>query len=69
MQSTAFIIWALLFSGAGLGYLVYGRRRRAPVPFFCGLALCVYPYFVDGTFILLLIGSILVVLPYFLRRS
>ena len=37
------------------------------VPLACGLALMVYPYFVSSTVLLVLIGIILVTIPYFVR--
>ncbi len=61
------LLWGLLFSSIGLGYAMYGRRRRAVVPFLCGLALMGFPYFVENTLALLLIGGGLAVLPYFVR--
>lgn len=61
------LLWGLLFSSIGLGYAMYGRRRRAVVPFLCGLALMAFPYFVENTLALLLVGSGLAVLPCFVR--
>jgi len=65
--STPWILWCLLFSSAGLGFLVYGRRQKVVVPLFCGLALMIYPYFVSSTALLVAIGVVLMSIPYFLR--
>jgi hypothetical protein len=65
--SPASLIWELLFSAAGAGYFIYGRKQRATVPFVCGLVLMVFPYFVSGIFLLVIIGVVLMVLPYFVR--
>ena len=67
VDSEASILWSLLFGSAGLGFLIYGRRQRMLVPLVCGLALMVYPYFVSSTVLLVLIGVILVTIPYFVR--
>jgi hypothetical protein len=58
----------LLFSSIGLGFFIYGRRQRAVVPLVCGVALMIYPYFVANVPVLIGIGVVLIVVPYFLRR-
>ena len=67
MGSPASLIWELLFSAAGAGYFIYGRKQRSTVPFVCGLVLMVFPYFVSSIFLLVIIGVVLMVLPYFVR--
>jgi hypothetical protein len=66
-MNTASLLWGLLFGSIGVGFFVYGKRQRMIVPLVCGLALMVYPYFVAGTLLLLLIGIALMSVPYFLR--
>lgn len=61
------ILWGLLFGSIGLGFFVYGRRQRAIVPLVCGLALMLFPYFVTGTLSLVLVGILLMAVPYFVR--
>jgi hypothetical protein len=58
----------LLFSSIGLGFFIYGRRQRAVVPLVCGVALMLYPYFVANVPLLIGIGVVLIIVPYFLRR-
>jgi len=36
-------------------------------PLVCGLLLMVFPYFVSNTWLLIGVGALLVVIPYFLR--
>ena len=67
MDSPASLVWQLLFSAAGAGYFIYGKKQRATVPFLCGLVLMVFPYFVSNTLLLVLIGVVLMALPYFVR--
>lgn len=67
MDSEAAILWGLLFGSIGLGFLIYGRRQRMVVPLACGLALMVYPYFVSSSLLLVLIGVVLIAIPYFVR--
>jgi hypothetical protein len=65
MQAT--LLWGLLFSSIGLGFFIYGKKQRAVVPLVCGIALMVYPYFVSNVMLLVGIGALLMVIPYFLR--
>jgi len=58
----------LLFGSIGLGFFVYGRKQRAPIPLLCGIALMVFPYFVSNTLLLVAIGALLIAAPYFLRN-
>jgi hypothetical protein len=64
-QST--LLWALFFGSFGLGYFTYGRKERAYVPLTCGLALMIFPYFVATNVVMVTVGGVLLVIPYFLR--
>lgn len=64
---TAVLLWGLLFGSIGLGYFIYGKKQRAPVPLVCGLALMVFPYFVSNVPLLVGIGAVLAAIPYFVR--
>lgn len=66
-MDAAVLLWGLLFGSIGLGYTLYGKKQRRPVPFFCGMALMIFPYFVADTLALVLIGATLLVVPYFIR--
>lgn len=66
-MNTSSLLWGLLFGSIGLGFLIYGRKQRAVVPLICGLTLMVFPYFVSNTILLVVIGVVLIAIPYFLR--
>ena len=51
-------------SAIGAAYFVYGKRQAKFVALFCGIALCIYPYFVDGWLWLCGIGAVLMALPF-----
>jgi hypothetical protein len=51
-----------------MGYFVYGKKQQSPVPLFTGLALCIYPYFVEGLVLSILVGVVLIILPFVVRR-
>ena len=57
----------VLFSAAGLGFFVYGKKQRSIVPLLFGVALMIFPYFVTNTLALVVIGLLLMAVPYFLR--
>ncbi len=66
-MSTTSLLWGLLFGSIGVGFVVYGRRQQAAVPFLCGVALIGFPYFVSNSLALVAIGMVLMAIPYFLR--
>lgn len=67
MDSSSIMIWSVLFGGIGIGYFSYGRKQRAIVPFCTALALFVFPYFMPSLTILLIVGAMLVAIPYFVK--
>jgi predicted membrane protein len=66
-MSTSSLLWGLLFSSVGVGFLIYARQQRAAVPLVCGLTLMIFPYFVSNSLLLVAIGIVLIAIPYFLR--
>ena len=66
-MNESWLLWGLLFGSIGLGFFMYGRKQKAPVPLICGLALMFFPYFVSNTTLLVPIGAALIVIPYFVR--
>ena len=67
MDSSAMMLWSVLFGGIGTGFFIYGKKQRAIVPLCTGLALFVFPYFMPNVLVLVIVGIILVALPYFFR--
>ena len=67
MGSSAQILWGVLFGGIGLGFFIYGKKQQAVVPLISGIALCVYPYFVSNVYLLVIVGCVLMAIPYFIR--
>jgi hypothetical protein len=66
-MDTTQLFFSMTFSAVGLGYFVYGRRQRIPVPLLCGLGLMLFPYFVENVILLLGIGLVLSILPLVIR--
>ena len=61
-------MWSMLFGAIGGGYFIYGKKQGVLVPLVCGIALMVYPWFVSGTWPTLIVGAVLMAVPYFVRR-
>jgi hypothetical protein len=59
---------SVLFSSIGAGYFVYGKKQRQVVPLLTGLALCVYPYFLSNGYTIVVVGVLLTLVPWLLRR-
>lgn len=67
MESEAQLVWGMLFGAIGLGYFLYGKKQRAVVPLVVGIALFIFPYFISSTVVLVIVGAVIVAVPYFVR--
>ncbi|WP_244937315.1 amino acid transport protein [Acinetobacter seifertii] len=56
-----------MFHSIGLGYFLYGKKQKMTMPFTVGLVLMIFPYFMESNVLLSGIGTLLSVIPYFLR--
>jgi len=63
----AILLWGVLFSSIGLGLFIYGKRQQRLVALLCGLGLMIFPYFVSSALLVVLIGAVLVAIPFFIR--
>ena len=66
MQTTALLL-SVIFSSIGLGYFIYGKKQQQSLPLICGLALMIYPYFIDSAALMSAIGILLIAVPRFIR--
>lgn len=67
MPTPATLLWGMLFGAIGVGYFIYGKRQAMIMPLVCGIALIVYPWFVSGVPLTVIVGVVLMAVPYFLR--
>jgi hypothetical protein len=65
--SGANLLAGLLFSSIGFVGFVYGKRMNTWKPMLLGIALMAYPYFVENTILLCLIGLLGTVALFLLR--
>jgi len=63
-MSTALLIWSLLFSAIGVGYVIYGMRQRKATALLSGALLCIYPYFAPNVYLLVALGVGFLALPF-----
>lgn len=61
------IFLGLTFGSIGFGFFIYGRKQSRVVPLVAGLCLMVFPYFVDNLVLTLIIGVVLMVVPFLFR--
>ena len=66
-MNESWLLWGLLFGSIGLGYVIYGKRQKALVPFLTGLALMSFPYFVSSNLALIGIGLLLIAVPFVVK--
>ncbi len=56
MPSASNLFALILFGAVGLAAFVYGKKSASWKPMAIGVGLMVYPYFIDQTWLLYLIG-------------
>ncbi len=66
-SSIAVLIWSLIFGSIGVGFFIYGKKQKAIIPLCVGVALCVFPYFIENVYVLVFVGVVLMAIPYFVR--
>jgi hypothetical protein len=50
----------------GVAYFTYGKKQARFSAMFSGMLLCIYPYFIDSTIWLLVVGAVLLAAPFFI---
>ena len=67
MDSTAVLLWGLLFGSIGFGFFIYGKKQKSVMPLITGIALCVVTYFIEKVHALVIVGVILMAIPFIVR--
>ncbi len=67
MDSTAVLLWGLLFGSIGFGFFLYGKKQKAVVPLITGIILCIVPYCIANVYALVIVGMILMAIPFIVR--
>ena len=66
--SSSGLLISVIFGAIGMGYMAYAKAQRDGRALIAGLALCIFPYFVTNTWLMILVGAVITVLPYLLRN-
>ena len=67
MPSPTVLFFAIVFSFIGFGFFIYGKRQKAVIPLIVGIALFIFPYFVEDVLLMIVVGVGLMAIPYFVR--
>jgi hypothetical protein len=67
MQTTAQMLWGIVFGAIGFAYFSYGRKQKSIVPLVTGIALFIWPYLATNVYLLVIGGLLLMALPKFVR--
>lgn len=67
MDDFGSLMWGILFGSFGMGYFVYGKKQKKMVPLASGIILCVFPYFIQNTGLVIIIGAIFIALPFIIK--
>ena len=66
MNATS-LLFGVIYGAIGFGYLIYGRRQQKGIALLSGLVLCAFPYFISNIVLLIVIGLVLIALPFYIR--
>ena len=62
------LLFGIVFGAVGSGYLLYAKKQYDGLFAIVGFALIVFPYFVDNAIATFIIGALLCVAPFAIRR-
>ncbi len=67
MFDTNILIFNVIFTSFGLGYLLYARKNKKAVSLLSWIILMIYPYFITDLFYLISIWLVLLILPFIIK--
>ncbi|QPN60985.1 hypothetical protein H8F24_06585 [Synechococcus sp. CBW1002] len=68
MPSPAELMLSLMLGFVGMAYVLYGRKQDALVPLVSGILLMIVPFFLPGVLPQLIVGLLLIALPFLVQR-
>lgn len=66
-MSVSTLVLGMVFGAIGAGFFIYGRKQGKVMPLVVGIALSALPYVTSNPWVTLLLGVVLVALPYWFR--
>ncbi len=67
-MSGSTLFFGFIFGMVGLGYFMYGKKQGDLMALAVGIGLMVYPYFIYNLWLVLLVGVVLMALPFVSRH-
>jgi hypothetical protein len=67
LGSASSFFWGFIFGTIGMGFFIYGKKQQKLTPLLVGIGLMVFPYFITDPLSIVLIGGVLMAVPYFYR--
>lgn len=61
------LLLGLLFSSAGVGYCIYGRKQKKRAVFWVGAALVILPCVIDSNIALIIVSLALMCIPLYVK--
>jgi hypothetical protein len=58
------LVLSTIFGAFGVGYFMYGKKQAHLSSILCGFALVVFPWFVDSVFWTVIVGLVLMAIPF-----
>ena len=62
------IVLGFIFGTIGFGFFMYGKKQQKFISLGVGIALMGFPYFVKSVILSLIIGAVLIAVPFFIRE-
>lgn len=61
----AFVLVAVFSGVIGFGYFVYGMKEQQATPLFCGVGLCLVPFFISNPLLAGAVSLVLTLIPIY----
>ena len=65
-MSAAGLFFSMTFSFIGAGYFMYGKKQQRYSILLSGALLCIFPYFINNLILLIIIGILLLIAPFYI---
>jgi hypothetical protein len=69
MFNTGTLFASLLWGSIGIGYFIYGKKQRSPIPMIGGVALIAVSYFARTVLVMSLISAVVIAAIHVLLRK
>jgi len=67
-MDAGYLFAALIWGSVGMGFFIYGKKQKSPVPLACGMILMGASYFARTTMSLSIFGCAVIAVIYILKK-